>query len=619
MRKLWSWFAASLLLASAAPASGATVRERTIVHTLGADGKVFEEFHQSVRLDGEPDLESWSHQYIYLDEHRRLLAVDAGARRPDGRKERVRRSDQDTLAIPDAGTLFSSAKYREIEFPAVPVGSELSLGYRLEIRPYFPAGEISLTQGEQVEALSVEVRGGGAAFRWRIDGPADGLKAEAIPGGVRISAAGLAKPDPPKLARGLDASGPVLRYAWGSEADWPAVARWFETLTDAVPRREEAVRSLARELAAGAASPRERLARLTDFVQQKVRYVAVEVGIGGYRPFPPGEVLANRWGDCKGKSFLLIDLLAEAGITAFPALILASENDAIDAEFPSPGGFNHLIVAIPAAQLATTEGDPIADGYLFVDPTLERGAGAWLHPLTQDQEALIVRPGEAGLVRTPVRPAAEASRLLVNLSLGEDGSGSGGAALALSGSNADLFLDAIATQPPEKTAATVRTLLTRLLPGVELGAVSWLPGEGPLPSISVSAAVKIANVVQGEPGKGSFVLPGFQTTPEPRHLADRKLAVVVSPALDEVTWKVHLPKAMCPPAAANEELANELGSFAQQVTPGDRTVTVSRRSELKRRWVAPGEVPKLRELALAEHRAAKRRIRLACAAPATGS
>ncbi len=109
----------------------------------------------------------------------------------------------------------------------------------------------------------------------------------------------------------------MLRYAWGDPASWEGVGRWVTGLLAQVPRHAEPVRRKAREIMAGLPGRRERLEALADFARRQVRYVAVEVGIGGYRPAPPQQVMERLWGDCKDKAFLLVDLLHEAGIEAY--------------------------------------------------------------------------------------------------------------------------------------------------------------------------------------------------------------------------------------------------------------------------------------------------------------
>lgn len=610
MPKLLFSAAISLSVFVAPAGFAATVLERSETHTVEANGAVLERTVLRVRLDSEADVAEWSPYYIYLDENRELTELKAGSRRPDGGLEKLKSKDQDMMQVPGAGELHSSARYKKLEFPPLPAGSVLEIDSTVRTRPYFPAGAIGLTGGDATERLHVEVQGAGAGFRFAIEGDSAGLKVEPIAGGVRISASGLPKAETPEHAPGRVQNGPLLRYAWGQASDWTGIGSWYRELTASLPRADETVKAEARRLVAGLSEPRQKLAALTRFAQEKVRYVAVQIGIGGFRPFPPHEVLANRWGDCKGKSFLLIDLLAEAGIPAYPVLIKADDEGGIDPAFPAHNHFNHLIVAVPTSAVATSMNDAVAGGLLFLDPTLTRGADLWLHPSTQGQHALVVRPEGAELVETPISPVAEATRLAINLTVAPDGSGAGGVSLSLSGASASSLLDTIDTRPASEVESMARLIFSRLLPGVELGRVSWSPGDEALPKVSLTAAARLPHAVQGDTSTRSFALPGFATTPEPRHFSERKVPAVLSPSADEVVWKLHLPADWALPEPRQEELANELGSYQFEVVPGEGTVTVTERVTLSRRFVSPEQSSMLRELALAEHRTAKRRIRL---------
>jgi hypothetical protein len=160
MRKRWFWFAASIAVAAAPVGHAATVLEHTIVHTVRADGSVLETTRWTVRLDEARDLAAWSPAYVYLDEHRKLKRLEATSTRPGGKPERVKKKEHDTVAFPEAGTLASSATYRTVEFPPLPVGSLISLESEVESSPYFPAQILPLSRGEAVSRRSGPRRGG---------------------------------------------------------------------------------------------------------------------------------------------------------------------------------------------------------------------------------------------------------------------------------------------------------------------------------------------------------------------------------------------------------------------------------------------------------------------------
>jgi len=79
-------------------------------------------------------------------------------------------------------------------------------------------------------------------------------------------------------------------------------------------------------------------------VQDKVRYVGIEVGKGGYYARDPAEVAATGFGDCKDKSLLLVTLLRAMGITADVALADLDQGFGLIDHLPMAGAFDHMIV-----------------------------------------------------------------------------------------------------------------------------------------------------------------------------------------------------------------------------------------------------------------------------------
>jgi hypothetical protein len=428
-----SWFISLVCLVAATvstgppPAAAATLLERSIDVEVRPEGSVLERTHLRVRLDGPNDFERWSPYYVYLDVNRELTSLEASATGPDGKTLKVSRRDLDTQQLAGRDELHSSRSYRTVAFPPVPVGSVLAVDFTVKETPWFPGGDIRLGSQDAIDSLRVAVHGAGSGWRWRVDGSLPGLAVQESPGGVTVTASHLPALVPPPKAPDSAGEGAVLRYAWGSAAGWDGVGRWFEGLLTQVPRNAEPVRRRARELIASLPDKRQRMEALVDFTRRQVRYVAVEVGIGGYRPAPPQQVTERLWGDCKDKALLLTDLLHEAGIESYPALIRLDPHGRVDREFPSPFQFNHMIVAVPAEGLGLGATVPVANGFLFLDATQRLGGLEWLNPGVQDQEALVVKKGQGILVRTPILQAAEGSRLTVDLALASSGDATGAA------------------------------------------------------------------------------------------------------------------------------------------------------------------------------------------------
>jgi hypothetical protein len=636
--------ALAALLTAGAPLAAATVLQKTVDVEIRGDGSVAERTHLEVRLDAATDFDAWSPYPILIDDHRELGAVAAWVRRSDGTTQKVGRQGFDTTDLADEDVLHTSAKLRLVRFPAAPVGAVLGLDYDQTERPWFPAGWLVLGAHEAaVSHLRVRVHGGGAGWRWSILGPTAGLQVSESPGEVLITATDLPRPADPEHAPDEIREGPVLRYGWHGPATWAEVGRWYDDISRGVARGREEVRQAAHHILAGDAAAdedrrrRRQLEDLLAFVRREVRYVAVEVGVGGYRPAAAHETLARRWGDCKGKVELLLGLLDAAGIEAYPVLVQAAPRGRIDPEFPAPGLFDHMIAALPAAGLATGEDDPVAGGLLFVDPTQSRGGIGWLHPSDQDQWALVLRGERSVLVRTPLRPRLEGSWLTLDLDVHPDGIATGQLRLELRGGFAAAQADRIDSERPETTAAEAHRLIGALLPGATAKAPRWLVDhDADVPAATLTAAVALPALVAlgqdgaaaaaGTAGTGggqatgadpvspvplrSLALGGPAATPSPGLLRDRSAPVVLRPHVASVTWRLALPDGWCPAQSDSSGVDNATGSFHQSLTCAGGRLTVDRRTELRLRWVDPAQLPALAELALAEHRAAARRLRL---------
>jgi len=624
VRRRWPWFAVSVLslLAGAAPLPAATILERSLVIDVRPDGSVVERTRLRVRLDGANDLDAWSPYPVYLDQHRTLESLTATATRPDGKVQNVARRALDTVEHAASYELHSSRKFRTVTFPDVPVGSVLALDYEVLERPYFPSGLEGLASSAPTESLRIEVRGGGAGWRWRLDGKLAGLEVQETPGGVVITGHNLPRITPPDLAPDSADDGAVLRWAWGDPQGWEAVGRWYDRLVAEVPHHAAAVREKARELTAGRATRQEKAEALVAFARRQVRYVAVEVGIGGYRPGAPQEVLERRWGDCKDKAFLLVDLLREAGIDAWPVLIRAGDRGRVDREFPSPNQFNHAIVAVSPEGLDLGADAPVAGGYLFLDATQSWGGLAWLQPAVQDQDALVIRDGRGILVRTPVRQGQELHRLTVDFGSDRAAGGrlAGDARLEVSGELGAAFLDLAATGRPEEVDRALRRVFGGYFPGSDLGEPHLSTRDTGVPAATLTAQVRLPPpAAPREPGAWpAFIVPSGGDLPAASLLDGRELPVVASPYVYEMAWSVELPGDACPPAAGQDvAVENDLGGYRQTVTFAAGRLHLERRTELRRRWIDPADFALLKEISLAESRSGKRRLRGECR-PAAG-
>jgi transglutaminase-like putative cysteine protease len=128
----------------------------------------------------------------------------------------------------------------------------------------------------------------------------------------------------------------------GRTDSWDALGRWYWSLTrDQIQLRSEQEREIERHIK-DKVGDRARAAALKDWISDQWRYVAIEVGLGGWRPNRARDVFANRYGDCKDVVFLWIAMMRSIGLDAYPALVRARNPLPIKADFPKDW-FDHVI------------------------------------------------------------------------------------------------------------------------------------------------------------------------------------------------------------------------------------------------------------------------------------
>jgi hypothetical protein len=145
---------------------------------------------------------------------------------------------------------------------------------------------------------------------------------------------------------------------------------------------------------------RSRARAALELVQDEVRYVYVGLNGGNLTPVSAEETWERRYGDCKGKTALLLTLLDELGIEAEAVLVNSEGGDHVPEMLPSPYAFDHVLVR------ATIDGaDYWMDGTIPGDATLLRR-----HPIMDYRAVLPLTAGESGLETRPVRIARAPSR-----------------------------------------------------------------------------------------------------------------------------------------------------------------------------------------------------------------
>jgi hypothetical protein len=197
----------------------------------------------------------------------------------------------------------------------------------------------------------------------------------------------------------------------GDISTWKSYGEWQKALNADVcsltPEREAEIRKMTDTIK----TDKEKAKFLYKYLQQNTRYVSVQLGIGGWKPFPATFVDQKKYGDCKALSNYMSALLKAVGIPSCYAVINAEENqEPADPAFPF-NYFNHVILCVPF------KGDTT-----WLECTSNSQPFGKLGTFTENRNALIVTEDGGKLVRTP-RSTMESNQFNseVHITLDADG------------------------------------------------------------------------------------------------------------------------------------------------------------------------------------------------------
>ncbi|MEP7141943.1 MAG: DUF3857 domain-containing protein [Ferruginibacter sp.] len=171
---------------------------------------------------------------------------------------------------------------------------------------------------------------------------------------------------------------------------WKEVNDWAMELFPAKKTLSAGLQKKIKEIEKAYIRDDERTKAALRFVQDDIRYMGFEMGENSHRPADPSKVFAQRFGDCKEKSYLLCCMLNAMNIDASPVLINTVSKKNINTLLPSPTDFDHVTVRVKLNNI-----------YYWYDPTIAYQRGGINNLFYPDYQAgLVISDGTSSL--TPI-------------------------------------------------------------------------------------------------------------------------------------------------------------------------------------------------------------------------
>ncbi len=198
----------------------------------------------------------------------------------------------------------------------------------------------------------------------------------------------------------------------GNLESWNNFGKWIYNLGKNRNVLDTETNEKVKNMVSGLKTDTEKIWVLYQYLQNKVRYVSVQKGIGSWQTIEAEKVDRVSYGDCKALSNYMKSLLDVAGIKSFYTLAGAGESaPPINADFPS-NQFNHVILCIP-----------VEHDTLWLECTSQNIPFGYLGTFTDDRHVLLTGDEGGTLVKTK-RYAYGDNKQIRNIivALGPDGS-----------------------------------------------------------------------------------------------------------------------------------------------------------------------------------------------------
>lgn len=310
----------------------------------------------------------------------------------------------------------------------------------------------------------------------------------------------------------------------GSMDTWNGFGKWTATLLADRQNLPEETKAKARELTSKATTIEEKARILYAYMQNRTRYVSVQLGIGGFQPFDAATVDKVGYGDCKALSNYMISLLDAVGVKSHYAKIYGGKNPPpFKRDFPSQQ-FNHVVVAVPNG----------ADT-VWLECTSQVNPFGYSGSFTGNRRAVIVTDNGAKVANTPHYDERVNKKVRhASVQVQDNGNATAKVSTVYSGVQYEYGgLDAVMEMENDDQKKWIQK--NTQIPSFELQRYSMKNHKDKIPSAKVDIDL-VLNRYASVTGKRMFVTANLMNrfTLVPEKLTDRKNPVMLKTSLTDI-------------------------------------------------------------------------------------
>jgi hypothetical protein len=364
----------------------------------------------------------------------------------------------------------------------------------------------------------------------------------------------------------------------GNMTTWNDFGSWIWKLNKGrdqlSPQRQAEIRNLVGEFSDTISVVKQ----LYEYMQKRTRYVGIQLGIGGFQPFPAETVDRLGYGDCKALSSYMRSLLNCVGIPSIYTIAGVANNPGIlYTNFPSVNQNNHAVVCVP-----------VKNDTLWLECTSQTQPFGYFSESSSNRKVLLITENGGILRQTPILKATQNQQLRnAALEISPDGSMNGVVNTDYSGYQYDFVSSVINESYKEQEKELLDDLA---LPGLKISEIIYAEDKSILPSVSETYSIN-SDLFATKTGARLFIpLNVFnKRKSSPQKIENRQLPIVLNYAYrDKDSLTFLLPDGYQTESLPKGKIFNtEFGEYISTITQSENSLTYMREITINK-----GEWPK---------------------------
>ena len=365
--------------------------------------------------------------FVYYDRNVKIKTLQVLAFDALGNQiKKIKKNDFKDVSAVDGGTLYSDSRVKYLEYTPIDypytiqftcettTGNTAFIPSFVPIDDYFVSTEVSTYALNYPTNITIRKKEKNIENR--------DIEIEAVAGRIFYKAKNMNALKPEEYSPSMIDFTPKVLFAskqFTLEGVDTVVEKWDDfgkwMYHDLIKETHDLPESTVKEIQGLVKNESDDLTKakiIYQYVQDKVRYISVQVGIGGWKPFNASEVDRLSYGDCKALTNYTMSLLKAVNIESHYSVVYAgSSGRSIEEDFTSIQG-NHVILNVPQENKED----------IWLECTSQKLPFGFIGDFTDNRDVLVITPQGGQIKHTKKYTTEENTQLIkANYKVFDDG------------------------------------------------------------------------------------------------------------------------------------------------------------------------------------------------------